>query len=175
MRRMGNNSSTLQAPGGHSDHQDPRGSKDRDKISLPKEVFLPVESGIRLLGVSPQLAPQGAPVGPAGKYHIPIDNARTGGSPRLLYSQKVDADLPHLAPNQRRTPRKKPATGTTITKSADIERPKTNTGMNIRAAMVTNNIIRNIMRGLLNQTARHHTRARFRENTSRPSQEGKHT
>ena len=111
-----------------------------NKIRLPEAIILPVNAGIWTLSISPKLTPQGAPVGPRGKHNIAINNTCTGGSPRLLHSQQVDAELAHLTPDQCRPTRNELATGATITKSAHIERAKANTGNDIRAATDTTNI-----------------------------------
>ena len=161
---MSNNNSALQAPGGHPDHQDPRGSKDRDEIRLPKEVILAVDGSKRSLGVSPQLAAKRTLVSTTGKNHKPINNTSTSNRPRLLHTQKVDADLPHLTPNESGAPGNEPAAGPAITKSAHIERAKAHTGMHICSAVHSSrssNIHRR--RSMPGQTVRHDTRTHLME------------
>ena len=160
MWRMGQDKSALQALGSHSNHQDSRGRVNGNKVRLAEEILLPVGTGIRLCSVSPKFTPQGASAGPRGKDNIAINNPRTGGSPRPLDPQQVDAELADLPPNQRRPPRKEPTAGTAVTKSADIERAKMNTGKDMRAAMV----LHNINSGMLDKIAGHNTRASLREN-----------
>ena len=101
MWRVGHDKSALQAPGNYSDHQDPRGRVDGDKIKLTEAIILPVDTGIRLFDVSQKITPQGASVGPRSKDNITTHNPSTGGSPRFLNSQRIDAELANLPPNHR--------------------------------------------------------------------------
>ena len=80
--------------------------------------------------------------------------------------QSYIGNWPYLTPDKSRTTRNKLATRSTITKSAHIERPKADTGSDIRAAIAINNNTSII----LNKATRPNRRADFIEDEAPATQ-----